>query len=233
MNVLQRRSGRLSASLAAIALAVLASAAVAPAALGAGGDGRITTLSSGLFQPRGIAAEAGGTNLVVDFGGYRLRRVAANGALTTIAGNGVAGFAGDGGPASAAQFDGVTDVIVIASGSYQGILVADEFNHRVRRIDPAGIITTVAGTGVAGNSGDGGPALLAELRNPRALSATPDGGFLIADELNHAIRQVNPDGTIVRVAGTGVAGASGNGGPATSAQLRRPSAWPRSGPGVS
>jgi hypothetical protein len=173
-----------------LALAVVGLLAGAAGAVGANGD--ISTVSAGLFQPRGIAHEASGSNLVVEFSGHRLRRVSAGGGLSTVAGNGAAGYAGDGGPASASQLDGVTDVIVIDSGPYQGILVADEFNQRVRRIDPSGTITTVAGIGTAGYAGDGGPAAMAALRNPRALAPTGDGGFLIADELNHAIRPQRP-----------------------------------------
>lgn len=216
----RRPAARTVVPAAALAAAVVL--ACAAPALGAGSDGTIGTVAGGLFQPRGIAHESSGSNLIVEFGGHRLRRVAGNGGLKTLAGVGGAGFSGDGGPASASQLNGVTDVIVMPSGPYQGTLLADEFNHRIRRIDPSGIITTVAGTGTPGSAGDGGDALLAELQNPRALSANPDGGFLIADEFNNRIRQVGPDGIITTVAGTGAAGAGGNGGPATSASLRRP-----------
>ncbi|HMN97907.1 MAG TPA: PKD domain-containing protein, partial [Miltoncostaeaceae bacterium] len=203
----------------AVAVAVLSCAAPAMAAAG---DGAFTTVASGLGQPRGIAVESSGSRLVVDLTSDRLWRISPSGVKTTVAGGGAPGFSGDGGPATSAQLDYPTDVITIGSGPYQGILIADEYNQRIRRIDPSGVISTVAGDGVAGFAGDGGAATSAHLRNPRALSATGDGGFLIADELNHRIRQVSPSGTITTVAGTGTAGYAGDGGSPTSAKLRRP-----------
>ncbi len=209
---------RLHGAAAALVALTLAMTAAAPAGA-ATGDGGISTVAAGLGQPRGIAEEASGSRLVVDILGYRLLRVSPSGSVTTVAG---AGAGGDGGPALVASLNYPTDVIVIDQGPYEGILIADEYNQRIRRIDPGGTISTVAGTGVEGYTGDGGPAAAATLRFPRALSATGDGGFLIADERNHVIREVTPGGLIRTVAGNGVAGSQGDGVPATSASLNRP-----------
>jgi hypothetical protein len=139
--------------------------------------------------------------------------------IATVAGSGIGGFAGDGGSATAAQLNVPYAVAALPAG---GFLVADAGNHRVRRVLPDGSITTVVGTGVAGNSGDGGPASAAQINIPRGFGLLPDGGFLLADRDSHVIRRVFADGTITTVAGTGVAGFSGDGGPATSAQLNLP-----------
>jgi hypothetical protein len=144
---------------------------------------------------------------------------AAPGDIATIAGTGAAGFAGDGGAATAAALNRPIGVARLGDGS---VLVADYQNHRVRRISPSGVISTVAGTGTAGFSGDGGAAASARLNAPTDVDATSDGGFLIADLGNRRVRKVSPAGTIVTVAGTGVQGSSGDGGAATSARLDAP-----------
>jgi hypothetical protein len=139
--------------------------------------------------------------------------------VVTVAGTGVAGFSGDGGPATAAQLNIPYAVAAWPGG---GFLIADAANSRVRRVLPDGRIVTAAGTGAAGNSGDGGPASAARLTFPRGVAVLPDGGYLIADRNAHVIRRVMPDGTITTVAGTGAAGFSGDGGQATAAQLNLP-----------
>src|SRR5687767_10167498 len=144
---------------------------------------------------------------------------AAVGDIFTLAGTGAAAFAGDGGPASAAALNHPTGVAWLADGS---VLVAEYRNHRVRRISPGGAVSTVAGTGTVGFSGNGGPATSARLNAPTDVEATADGGFLIADLGNHRVRKVSAAGTITTVAGTGEEGSSGNGGAATSAQLAAP-----------
>src|SRR5690606_14489265 len=103
-----------------------------------------------------------------------------------------------------------------------GFLLAENETHRIRRVGPDGLITTVAGTGAAGFSGDGGPATAAQLNTPRAVAVTDDGGFLIADEINDRIRRVAPDGTISTLVGAGTAGFSGDGGSALAGQLFSP-----------
>jgi NHL repeat len=134
--------------------------------------------------------------------------------ITTLAGTGLPGFSGDGGPASLAQVSRPTEAIGLPGGS---VLISDYDNDRVRLVGPDGVITTFAGTGVQGFSGDGGPATLAQLSNPRDTIRLPDGSTLVADSTNERIRRVAADGTISTIAGTGGSGSSGDGGPATSA----------------
>jgi NHL repeat len=183
---------------------------------GLSGDGGPATAAQ-LSSPRGVAATADGGYLIADTGNDRVRRVSPAGTITTVAGT-TPGLSGDGGPASAAQLNSPTGVAVTADG---GFLIADTNNHRVRRVSPAGTITTVAGT-TEELSGDGGPATAAQLASPTGVAATADGGFLIADFDNHRVRRVSPAGTITTVAGT-TPGMSGDGGPATAAQLNSPS----------
>ncbi len=195
-------------------------------------DGTITTLAGGLLNgfsgdggpatsarlnlPMGVAVQPDGGVLIADSNNHRIRRVSPEGTISTVAGNGTEGFSGDGGPATAAQLDLPVAVAATRDG---GFLIADYLNNRIRRVSPAGTITTVAGTGAEGFSGDGGPATSARLGFPNSVSATADGGFLIADFVNNRVRRVSPDGTITTIAGTGGWGFSGDGGPATQAQL--------------
>jgi NHL repeat len=144
---------------------------------------------------------------------------AAPGDISTFAGTGAAAFAGDGGAATSAALKRPVGVAWLGDGS---VLVADYENHRVRRISPSGVISTVAGTGTAGFSGDGGAAASARLAGPTDVDATEDGGFLIADLGNRRVRKVSAGGTITSVAGTGTEGFSGDGGPATAARLTAP-----------
>ena len=192
---------------------------------GLSGDGG-PAVSAQLRFPIGVAPLPGGGYLVADQVNNRVRRVNGSGTITTVAGT-TAGFSGDGGPATAAQMSAPSDVAVLPDGS---ILISDSNNNRIRKIDTSGIITTVAGTGAAAFSGDGGPASAAAIRFPFGIDAAPDGSYLIADVDNHRIRQVSPTGFISTVAGTGVAGYGGDGGSATSRPPESRSAicaWPR------
>jgi hypothetical protein len=194
---------------------------------GFGGDGGPATAAS-LSSPFGVAAQADGGVLIADFGNQRIRRVAPDGTISTVAGNGHAGYAGDGGPATEAALAWPNAVAALPGG---GFLISDWLNQRIRRVDADGRISTVAGTGTAGFAGDGGPATLALLNSPLGLAATPDGGFLIADHDNDRIRRVSPDGVITTLAGSGVRGFSGDGGPATAAAFNRPTAVVADGEG--
>jgi len=136
-----------------------------------------------------------------------------------VAGTGVVGYAGDGGPAVQALLNHPRGMAALPGG---GFLIADAFADVVRRVGPDGIISTVAGTGTRGYGGDDGPATRAQLALPHAVAVIPGGGFLIADALNRRIRRVGADGVITTVAGTGVKGFSGDGGPATQAQIADP-----------
>ena len=122
-----------------------------------------------------------------------------NEVMGPVAGNGSRGFSGDGGPATQAALN-YAHLALAPNGS---VLVADSYNHRIRRVGTDGIISTLAGTGVAGYSGDGGPATQAALNVTWGVAAAPDGGVLIADYGNHRIRRVRPDGIITTLAGTG------------------------------
>lgn len=169
--------------------------------------------------------------------------------ITTIAGTGVAGSRGDGGAATAAELDDPARLLFDAQGN---LFIADTGNHRVRRITPGadGIITgasdetisTIAGTGVPGGAGDGGRATTAQLNAPAGLALDTQGRLFIAEQNGQRVRMVVPgadgiitgavDELITRVAGTGVAGSSGNGGPATAARLHKPTALVFDAPGA-
>jgi len=147
---------------------------------------------------------------------------AAAGDIATYAGTGVGGYSGDGGPATAAQVNWPEGVAVDEVGN---LFIGDQANDRVRRVDAAtGVITTYAGNGLYGDSGDGGPATAARLNGPGGLAVDGEGNLFIADQYNHKVRRVDAaTGVITTYAGTGSSGYSGDGGPATAAQLYQPS----------
>jgi hypothetical protein len=185
---------------------------------GFNGDGGPAT-SALLNLPMGVAVQPDGGVLIADSNNHRIRRVSPAGTITTVAGDGTEGFAGDGGRATAAELDLPVDVAATRDG---GFLIADYGNDRIRRVSPAGAITTVAGTGAEGFSGDGGPATAAKLGFPDSVSATADGGFLISDYEYNRVRRVSPTGTITTVAGSGGLGQgafAGDGGPASEARF--------------
>src|SRR4029077_8487969 len=131
----------------------------------------------------------------------RIRRVGSDGVITTVAGNGTAGYSGDGGPGTQAGFRGA--FAQLAVGPDGSLYIADRDNERIRRVAPDGIITTVAGNGTGGSSGDGGPATQAEISSPEGIALGPDGSLYIADHDSGRIRKVGPDGIITTVAGGG------------------------------
>ena len=182
-----------------------------------GDDGPATDAE--LNGPVGVAVTADGGFLIADFGNNVVRKVSSAGVITRVAGTGAPGNSGDDGPATDAELNGPVGVAVTADG---GFLIADFGNNVVRKVSSAGVITRVAGTGTAGNSGDDGPATDAELNEPAEVAVTADGGFLIADRINNVVRKVSSAGVITRVAGTGAAGNSGDDGPATDAELNEP-----------
>ena len=234
------------------------------------GDGGPAT-SAALNLPSSVAVDSLGNLYIADTASHRVRKVSPSGTITTVAGNGTAGFGGDGGPATAASLSTPYGVAVDGNGN---IYIADSDNSRVRKVNPAGIITTIAGggsnpgdgvpatsfelespegvavdapgnvyiatgthvykvnfagtistlagTGEEGFSGDGGPATSARLNLPWGVAADASGNVYIADLQNHRIRKVNSGGTITTVAGNGVEGYSGDGGPATNASLNFP-----------
>ena len=186
------------------------------------GDGG-PAVAAALDFPTGVAVDATGNLFIADSLNHRIRRVDTNQVITTVAGGGRGspGFGGDSGPAFAALLNNPTGVAVDALGN---VFVADYFNHRIRRVDPQGIIHTHAGNGVGGYAGDGGPATVAHLHYPAGVAVDPAGNLFIADSGNNRIRCVAPGGLITTVAGNGGAGGGGqgDGGPATNAVLYAP-----------
>jgi sugar lactone lactonase YvrE len=190
----------------------------APGSLGDGGLATLARLSS----PSGIALAANGDFYIADRGNNKIRRVLAlTGIITTFAGTGTAGYTGDGGLATLARLRAPQGVDLASNGD---LYVADTGNHVVRRVAAlTTVITTIAGTGTAGYLGDGGAATAARLRSPESIVIGASGEVYVADTGNDVIRRFTVGGSIATVAGTGVAGFSGDGGAGTSAQFDTPS----------
>jgi sugar lactone lactonase YvrE len=183
---------------------------------GFSGDNGPATAAS-LHTPTALAIDPSGALVVCDTANHRVRRVAA-GVVTTIAGNGVQGFSGDGGTATSAQLDSPEGVAAASTGIY----VADSHNHRIRLISTGGTIATIAGTGTPGFSGDGGPAIAAQLALPLGLAVTPSGTLLIADSGNQRLRSVDPQGIISTLAGDASQGSSPDGTASALSSLSTP-----------
>ena len=186
---------------------------------GYGGDGG-RAIAAQLYRPSDVAVDGAGNLYIADAGNDRIRKVDSSGVITTIAGTGAAGFGGDGGQATAAQLDNPYGVVLDGAGN---LYIADRGNHRIRKVDTTGVITTIAGTGAAGFGGDGGQATAAQLDSPSGVVLDSSGNLYIADRGNHRIRKVDTTGVITTIAGTGAEGFSGDGGQATAAQLDNPS----------
>ncbi len=185
---------------------------------GFSGDGGPATAAL-INQPRDTDFGPDGSLYIADTFNHRIRRVAPDGTITTVAGTGNTGYNGDGQQATQAALYWPHDVLVDDAGV---IYIADSAHHRIRRVGPDGVISTIAGTGKGGFSGDNGQATAAKLKNPKGL-ALFDGKLYIADGNNNRIRMIDlATGIITTVAGTGVAGFSGDGGPATAAKLDYP-----------
>lgn len=201
---------------------------------GFGGDGGVA-ISSSLFGPSAVAVDRFGNLFIADSSNYRIRKVdKANGIITTVAGTGPTGwhrwmggteggYGGDGASAKQAKLNLPQSIAIDRNGN---LFIADFLNHRVRRVDAiTGTITTVAGTGTAGFSGDGGPSTNASLNLPSGIAVDDKGNVYIADQSNHRIRKLDiATGIINTVAGLGGSGGfGGDGGPATQAALYSPS----------
>lgn len=184
---------------------------------GYAGDGGQATAAM-FDHPTGLALDVAGNLYVADSGNHVVRKITPAGIVSTYAGNGHEGYSGDGGPATAAQLFEPRGVAMDATGN----LYITDIANMVRKVTPAGIITTFAGTGMGGYSGDDGPATAAQLLTPNSVAFDKVGNVYISDENNHAIRKVNSAGIITTIAGTGTAGYSGNGGPASYANFYRP-----------
>jgi hypothetical protein len=177
--------------------------------------------SAELNYPSGVAVDSAGNVYIADTNNNRIRKVAAvSGIITTIAGNGTAGYSGDNGPATSAELNGPQALALDSAGN---IYIVDAENLRIRKVAAAsGTITTVAGNGTAGYSGDNGPATSAEVNDPQGLAVDAAGDIYLADSGNHVVRMVNAAGIITTVAGNGTRGGSGDNGPATSAEVSNP-----------
>lgn len=182
-----------------------------------GPPNNVQATAAALAAPAQIAYDAAGNLYIADLNNNVIRKVDLAGIVTTVAGTGEQGFAGDGGPATSAQLDSPAGVAVNAAGD---IYIADTYNQRIRKVS-GGTITTIAGTGVAGFSGDSGAAASAQLSNPTALAIDSSGNLFIADTDNHRIRKIS--GTrITTVAGDGEQAFSGDGALATTAGIDSP-----------
>jgi len=166
--------------------------------------------------PQGIVVDSHGNVIFCDTGNNRIRMISPSKVVTTIAGTGVAGFGGDGGPATAALLSAPATLSLDSAGN---LYFSDVGNQRVREVDAAGNIHTLAGNGTAGFSGDNGPATSASLHNPQYAVVDGTGNLYIADNFNGRVRRVDPNGTITTFAGTGSGGCAGDGQPATSAMV--------------
>jgi uncharacterized protein (TIGR03437 family) len=182
---------------------------------GYSGDGGPPTAAM-LSSPQGIAVDSSGNVYVADTQNARVRKIS-GGSISTVAGNGTPGYSGDGGAGTAAQLYVPIGVAVDASGN---LYIADFTNNRVRKVS-GGTISTVAGNGLSGYSGDGGAATAGQLNGPSDVAVDSNGNLYIADLNNNAIREV-VGGKITTVAGTGLPGVSGDGGPATAALVGNP-----------
>ena len=167
----------------------------------------------------GLSVDRAGNVYFADFSSNTVRRVSATGIITTVAGTGTYGYGNDGVPANRAPLAGPTSVTSDAAGV---LYITDSWSSRVRRVGLDGIVTTIAGNGRPAFDGDGGPANIADLNYPTDVALDGAGGIYIADFGNHRVRYIDPKGIITTIAGTGVPGYAGDGGPADKAQLNYP-----------
>jgi hypothetical protein len=172
-----------------------------------------------LNHPLGLAVDNAGNIYVADNSNTAVRKINAAGTISTFAGNHKAGYSGDGGPATAASFKNIRYVACDANGN---IFISDTWNSVIRKVNPAGIVSTFAGNHTMKYSGDGGQATAAGIYFPVGITVAADGSLYIADNHNHVIRRVGSDGLISTVVGNGTRGYSGDGGPATASQMANP-----------
>jgi sugar lactone lactonase YvrE len=195
-------------------------------------SGTITTVAGGgtltvdgvpatdaqLSTPYGVAVDNKGNLFISDSGNYRIRKVDSSGIITTVAGNGVSEYSGDNGPAIDASLVLPSNITTDNQGN---LYIVDQ--NRIRKVDPGGIITTVAGSGNALHSGDDGPAIDAQIRGPYDVAVDSLGNLYISEYLWYTIRKIDTSGIITTIAGDGGSwGSGGDGGPATEARLSMP-----------
>jgi sugar lactone lactonase YvrE len=179
-----------------------------------------TATSASLSAPFGVAVDKAGNLYIADTSNQRVRKVDTSGAIATVAGNGMEGFSGDGGPATRASLNFPTGVTLDRTGN---LFITDQSNHRIRMVTTGGVITTVAGNGDAGFSGDHAAATSTRLNLPIGTAVDAAEALYIADTSNHRIRRVSSDGMVTTVAGNGIGGFSGDGSAPTNASLKSPS----------
>ena len=181
----------------------------------------IEAVKADLGMPEGVCLDQNGDVLFADSDNHVVLRIDASGMLQLVAGSPerVPGYSGDGGPATKARLFSPFAVRVDSKGD---IFIADTDNHRIRRIASDGTITTVAGTGEPGHTGDGGPATGARLNTPWGLFVDPEDRVVVGDSLNHVVRRISKDGIIETIAGDGKARYNGKSGPATKVSLNAP-----------
>ena len=182
------------------------------------GDGG-PAISACLSEPQGLTVDSLGNFYIGDTNDFRVRKVDTQGVITTVAGTGTQGYGGDGGPAVNAEIGHPSGITADTSGN---LYIGDGDNFRVRKVDTKGVITTVAGTGTTGFSGDGGLATSAQISGVNGLAIDKTGNLYIADPFNNRVRRVDPNGVITTYVGNGAIGYSGDGGPATDALLTFP-----------
>ncbi len=185
---------------------------------GFSGDGGPATAARIAYSD-GICTDRFGNVFIPDPANHRIRKVNASGTMSTYGGTGTAGYAGDGGQATAALIDYPSDVETDPAGN---LYFTDYSRNCVRKISTSGVITTVAGTGTSGSSGDGGPGTAARVNSPTGIDVDNCGNVYISDRGSSKIRKLLPSGTIVSICGTGTASFSGDGGNATAATIDNP-----------
>ena len=185
---------------------------------GYSGDGGIAT-SALINLPSKIAVDDSGNVYFSEYNGNRVRKINKTGIISTLAGNGIAGYNGSGWFANALQLN---SPVGIAIDTAHNIFIADQLNARIRKVVNTGLMFTIAGTGTAGYSGDGGPAISAQINAPTGVATDISGNVYFCDYQSHCIRKINTSGIINTVAGTGFAGYSGDAGPAIAAKMFQP-----------
>ncbi|HEV2690962.1 MAG TPA: hypothetical protein VGV35_20540 [Bryobacteraceae bacterium] len=179
----------------------------------------VAATSSPMDWPNALAVDSKGVIYFAEIHGYRVGKIASDGKFATVAGTGFPGYNGDNIQATKANLGKPAGIAVDASGN---LYIADQTNHRIRKVNPGGVISTIAGTGQPGFGGDGGDATAAAINTPMDVKVDSRGNIYIADMLNHRVRRIDPNGNITTLAGTGAAARGPDGVDATTSSLNFP-----------